>query len=223
MASIAPLLAPAGTPHAIETDIPADLALIYQPDVNLCVLRRRPTPWMAGFVFRLLSGPWTFERELRIDADRPAVERLLPEDAQALPGAEAWLSDVEHLVDLFRDLFEFDAIGLRLRTLDKPMCPRFHVDRVMVRLVCTYGGPGTEWLPDHAVDRAKLGHGACGQPDEVSGLMLDPAARRSMPPYAVGLLKGALWEGNEQHGAVHRSPALTPERPRRLLLTLDPL
>jgi hypothetical protein len=223
MASVAPLLAPVGTPHAIETDMPADLALIYQPDVNLCVLRRRPAPWMTGFVFRLLSGPWTFERELRIDADRPAVERLLPEDVQALPGAEAWLSDVAHLVDLFRDLIEPDAIGLRLRVLDKPMCPRFHVDRVMVRLVCTYGGPGTEWLPGHAVDRTKLGHGACGQPDEASGLMLDPAARRAMPPYAVGLLKGTLWEGNEDHGAVHRSPALTAEQPRRLLLTLDPL
>ncbi|MCL7421227.1 MAG: DUF1826 domain-containing protein [Methylobacter sp.] len=37
----------------------------------------------------------------------------------------------------------------------------------------------------------------------------------------MGLLKGRAWEGNEQHGAVHRSPQVNPALPRRLLLTLD--
>ncbi|WP_243221056.1 DUF1826 domain-containing protein [Methylobacter sp. S3L5C] len=34
-------------------------------------------------------------------------------------------------------------------------------------------------------------------------------------------MKGSAWEGNEQHGAVHRSPQVSQELPRRLLLTLD--
>lgn len=225
MASVASLSStPVELPHAIETTQPADLALIYRPEVNLCVLRRPPTPWMQGFVTRLLSGPWHVERELKIGAERPPVESLLPEEAHALPGAEAWLADVEHWVELFRDLFEPEGLGLRLRTLEKTMCPRFHVDNVPVRLVCTYGGLGTEWLPEAVANRAKLGHrGACGLPDEASGLILDPKAVRAMPAYAVGLLKGCRWEGNEDRGAIHRSPSLTPEQPRRLLLTLDPL
>jgi hypothetical protein len=131
------------------------------------------------------------------------------------------MSDVEYLVGLFRDLFETEGLGLRLRTLDKAMCPRFHTDKVPVRMVCTYGGPGTEWLPEPALNRGKLGHGACGKPDKESGLILDPAAIRSMPAFAVGLMKGELWEGNAGRGAVHRSPRPTPEQPRRLLLTLD--
>jgi hypothetical protein len=223
MASAAPLPAPVELPHAIETTQTADLALIYRPEVNLCVLRRPATSWIQGFVARLLSGPWPFERELKTGTERPPVESLLPDEAHALPGAEAWLADIEHLVELFRDLFEPEGLGLRLRTLEKAMCPRFHVDKVPVRLVCTYGGPGTEWLPNDAADRAKLGHGACGLPDAKSGLILDPAAVRSMPAHAVGLLKGTLWEGNAGRGAIHRSPKPTPEQPRRLLLTLDPL
>lgn len=97
------------------------------------------------------------------------------------------------------------------------MYPRFHVDSVTCRLVCTYGAIGTEWLEDAYVDRGKLG----GLKDEQSGLILDPAAISAMPAYAVGLLKGRTWEGNEQHGAVHRSPQVNPALPRRLLLTLD--
>lgn len=223
MASVAPLFPPAVAPRAIETDDLAELALIYQPDVNLCVARRRITPGLSNFVFRLLSGPRSFETEVKFETERPPVEKLLPEDLQALPGAEAWLSDVEYLAGLFRDLFEADTLGLRLRTLDKAMCPRFHVDRVPARMVCTYGGPGTEWLPEGAMNREKLGHGACGKPDEDSGLILDPAAIRAMPAFAIGLMKGELWEGNAGRGAVHRSPRLAPEQPRRLLLTLDPL
>lgn len=208
-------------PRAIETDHLADLALIYQPDVNLCVARRKLTPGIHGFVLRWLMGAPVFENEIRIGHGRPPVDQLLPKDLHPLPGAEAWLSDVELLIGLFRDLFEPQALGLRLRTLDKAMCPRFHVDRVPVRLVCTYGGPGTEWLPETAVNRDKLGHAACGQADEESGLMLDPGAIHAMPTFAVGLLKGELWEGNQGHGAVHRSPQPTPTQPRRLLLTLD--
>lgn len=221
MSSLAPLSQTEITPRAIETDTLADLALIYQPDVNLCVARRRITPGLGSFVTRLLLGARHLENELRVGPGRPPVERLLPGDIQTLPGAEAWLTDVEYLVGLFRDLFEADDLGLRLRTLDKAMCPRFHVDRVPVRLVCTYGGPGTEWLPETAVNRDKLGHAACGQADEESGLMLDPGAIHAMPTFAVGLLKGELWEGNQGHGAVHRSPQPTPTQPRRLLLTLD--
>ncbi|SMF93532.1 Protein of unknown function [Methylomagnum ishizawai] len=223
MASAAPLSAPMAWPHAIETTQPADLALIYRPEVNLCVLRRPVTPWMQGFVARLLSGPWVFERELRIGMERPPVASLLPDEVHALPGAEAWLADVEYLVELFRDLFGPEGLGLRLRTLEKAMCPRFHVDNVPVRLICTYGGLGTEWLPDATVDRTRLGRGACGQPDEVSGLVLDPGMARAVPAYAIGLLKGCRWEGNEERGIVHRSPTPTPQQPRRLLLTLDPL
>ncbi|MGH8364489.1 MAG: DUF1826 domain-containing protein, partial [Pseudomonas sp.] len=36
----------------------------------------------------------------------------------------------------------------------------------------------------------------------------------------VALLKGTKWHGNENHGLIHRSPALKADE-RRLILTLD--
>lgn len=55
----------------------------------------------------------------------------------------------------------------------------------------------------------------------ISDDLADLARFYTLPTYAIGLLKGERWEGNEGHGIVHRSPRLTPQAPRRLLLTLD--
>ena len=54
--------------------------------------------------------------------------------------------DASELVEMFSILFDVDQVGLRLRILDKAMCPKFHVDRVHCRLVTTYTGLATEWL-----------------------------------------------------------------------------
>jgi len=99
------------------------------------------------------------------------------------------------------------------------MCPKFHVDRVPCRLVTTYSGTATQWLPHQSVDRTKLGTGSNGKSDEVSGLY----HRNDMRQLSVGdvaLLKGESWSGNEGAGLVHRSPGLA-DGEKRLLLTLD--
>ncbi len=142
---------------------------------------------------------------------------LLPDDVLH-PGHRDFCKDIAYLCGLYRDLFDLERIGLRLCTLDHAMCPKFHFDAVACRLVCTYGGTGTQWLEDAYVDRRKLGTGCNGLKDEESGLIIEPDAVHTMPAYAIGLLKGSRWEGNELHGAVHRSPQITSPR---LLLTLD--
>ena len=103
-------------------------------------------------------------------------------------------------------------IGLRLRVLDKPMCPRFHVDHVPLRLVTTYQGAASEWLDESGLDRRLLG----GAQAEV----VDEQLIHSLSTGDVALLKGERWEGNEGAGLVHRSPRAEPGL-ARLLLTLD--
>ena len=57
-----------------------------------------------------------------------------------LEGYEGFIADVSWLVSAFACLLGAKRIGLRLRALDKAMCPRFHVDHVPVRLITTYCG-----------------------------------------------------------------------------------
>jgi hypothetical protein len=206
--------------RAVVSDDPADLARIYEEDVHLCVIERAPETDVAAFAEALTASGRPVERIEEVQFERYAFDRLLPE-GRDLPGHAPWCRDVARLTALFCDLFAIERVGLRLRVLDHAMCSRFHVDHVPARLVCTYGGIGTQWLADESVDRSKLGPGAGGLPDEASGLILNADAIQTLPPYAIGLLKGARWPGNEHHGIVHRSPRPTPENPRRLLLTLD--
>lgn len=206
--------------HAYLSDNLADLAQIYQPAINLCVVQRQVDNELKSFVGHLLRLQNQVSFVEHIDFASFNFFSLLPQTGH-LPGYHAFCKDVASLTALYCDLFELKRVGLRLRILDHAMCPKFHADSVTCRLVCTYGGVGTEWLEDAYIDRRKLGSGSGGLNDDLSGLILDTNAIQTLPAYAIGLLKGSCWEGNEQHGAVHRSPQLTPDSPKRLLLTLD--
>ena len=124
------------------------------------------------------------------------------------------------LVDMFCYLFELKRTGLRLRILERAMCPRFHVDRVPCRLVSTYCGSGSQWLQNAGLDRTKLGAGHQELSDEESGLMTANTKIHSLNVGDVALLKGETWQNNEGKGLVHRSPALAAGE-KRLLVTLD--
>ena len=137
-----------------------------------------------------------------------------------ISGAAEFSLDVAELVDMFCCLFGRKKAGLRLAALDSAMCPRFHVDNVPCRLVTTYHGPSTQWLPHACVNRSKLGAGNQGKPDTESGLYHDPSEIQQLGIGDVALLKGEHWEGNENAGLVHRSPEVLAGE-RRLLLSLD--
>ncbi len=148
---------------------------------------------------------------LEMEEERlPVLDGLL--DAQQLPGQTDFLDDLGWLVEAFSCLTGARRIGLRLRVLDKPMCPRFHVDHVPLRLVTTYQGAASEWLDESGLDRRLLG----GAQAEV----VDEQLIHSLSTGDVALLKGERWEGNEGAGLVHRSPRAEPGL-ARLLLTLD--
>lgn len=100
------------------------------------------------------------------------------------------------------------------------MCPRFHSDRVLCRLITTYRGAATEWLHDGAVKRERLGTGSRSLPDGRSGLYRRATDVQRLDEGDVALLKGDAWEGNEGGGLIHRSPDARPGG-ARLLLTLD--
>jgi hypothetical protein len=123
-------------------------------------------------------------------------------------------------VDTYCKLFKIDSVRLSLTAINHVMCPQFHTDRVTCRLITSYCGPATEWLPHDAVDRSKLGLGNNGLPDHLSGLYEHDDDIQQLDCGDIALLKGTLWAERENAGQVHRSPSVGPGE-RRLLLTLD--
>lgn len=144
-------------------------------------------------------------------------------DLPDLPGRSALAAEAAYLCTIYGDLLGCPAIGLRIEVVDRAMCPRFHVDRTGIRLVCTWRGRGTEWVDDPGLDRSRLGLGSGGLADEQSGLLSAAATIHQAQIFDAVLLKGSLWQGNEGRGAIHRSPAVTPDQTPRVLLALDAL
>lgn len=176
----------------------ADLAAIHTPGVQLCRHPRRPPAELRT----LVPIP---ARNLRFDvaAGDPFPDLPLPEgQARRILSADA-----AFLAGLLHDLTGCPRLGLRLVGLSRAMCPRFHTDRVGLRLLCTYRGPGTQWLDDQRYDRRRLP----AQPAGANWCEADA--------FDIVLLKGAAWPGNEHLGAIHRSP--DPGGAPRALLSID--
>jgi len=82
---------------------------------------------------------------------------------------------------------------------------------VGLRLLCSYWGPGTEWLPLVGGAPAARALKADALPSEASQI----ATR------AVAILKGEGFPGNAGFGCIHRSPPAGPGERARLLLCID--
>ena len=132
----------------------------------------------------------------------------------------SFYEDIQYLTKLFCELFDIKDAWLRIDAIDKPMCPRFHADHLKCRLVTTYYGPGTQWLPNSLVNRNKLGHGNNGLADDISGLFSNKSDIKNLDIGDIGLLKGEAWVNNQGFGLVHRSPH-TDSNYKRLYVTID--
>ncbi|WP_355660692.1 DUF1826 domain-containing protein [Halomonas salifodinae] len=206
----------ASPPQAAFGDTIEILPRIFHDDTNLAVMRRRLDPALAASVMaqledeRRLDWRWRGGVGETLTAD---LLRHLPRPQQAGPLVE----DITLICEAMAYLFDTETIGVRLQRLEGAMCPRFHVDNLAVRLVSTYAGPGSEWLPESAVERAGLGAPRPDKPDPLR----DAQSVRRLGCGDIALLKGEGWIGNEGRGLVHRSPQPAPGEPR-LLLALDP-
>ncbi|MGU3345092.1 DUF1826 domain-containing protein [Pseudomonas monsensis] len=200
-------------PHHGPT--PNALARILEDDINLAVWQRQLPLHIADFAGLLLSRNEPLAESLCLELPEEDAEPDLAGLAAGfrdLEGYDSFIADLRWLVSAFACLLGARRIGLRLRVLDKAMCPRFHVDHVPVRLITTYAGGGSQWLTEGAMDRTQLGQ-ANAEPQDCAQIQQLGSAH-------VALLKGEKWHGNEGFGLIHRSPALSPGE-RRLMLTLD--
>ena len=175
---------------------------VLRDEVNLAVWQRRLTAQISDFASALLAQGEPLGQSIVLELASPESEPSLSglvDGYSDLPGQAAFLQDLSWLVSAFVCLFDAKRIGLRLRILDKAMCPRFHVDHVPVRLITSYAGVGSEWLEEGVMARQRL-----GDPAAEPG---DPALIKRAETGHVLLAKGENWIGNEGGGLIRRSPA----------------
>ncbi len=204
------------SPH-VTGDRPAELRQILNPDVNLCLWRRPVQPEVTRELsplrashlpdVRCRTSPASFDDD---------VSTLLTQQGLDPVAFKHWRDDLRGLANLFFSVSGGRDVVLRLETKDDDGCRRFHVDRTThLRLLCTYRGPGTEWLTNEQVDRNAQGNGA---PNERIIRFGEPSR---FEPFWVGILKGSAYPRNARRGLVHRSPPIAGLRQTRVLFCLD--
>ncbi|ETX10031.1 succinylglutamate desuccinylase [Marinomonas ushuaiensis DSM 15871] len=201
-----------------EDTYPDVLADIYQDETNIAIWKRSLSAELLSSVDRFIKTNTMNQTTLAVTAEN--THEVLVKAFGETKISKVFSDDIAQLVDMFCCLFDLKRAGLRLTIMDNAMCPKFHVDKIPCRLVSTYQGIATEWIPNHLVDRSKLGRGSLGKKDEESGLLKNWGDVHSLNCGDVALIKGERWEGNEGGGLVHRSPPV-PVDMNRLLLTLD--
>lgn len=202
---------------AVASTCPSVLTDIYDPDINLAIWCREPGSPCKAESAKILERDPGFQLGLMTSVE--TVETSLG-SALRLGSHSPLVSDITRLVEMFSVLFDLQHVGLRLTALEGQMCPKFHIDRVPCRLITTYDGVATEWLPNDKVDRSKLGAAVPSTANRQGGLYKDEQDIAQLQAGEVALFKGESWDGNEGFGVVHRSPSV-PERALRLLLTID--
>ena len=190
--------------QAVLGDDPLIMTQIFRPENNLVVWQRSLSTQLLDEIKETITQKPNWQMVLKTSQDE-ALEEL----ADALSDwrcAQELSCDITQLIEMYSVLFDAKRVGVRLTVLESTMCPRFHVDRVGCRLVTTYYGQATQWIK---------GKDAVQVTQDYPNALIE-----QMNTGDVALLKGTYWEGNEQHGIVHRSPPAT-EQSLRLLLTID--
>ena len=111
------------------------------------------------------------------------------------------LDDICLLAHEFDELFAPAYLRLRFDVVTTNKCPKFHIDHVAARLLCTYRGVGTEYS---FLDDQKR-----------------PAEIFITPNCAAIVLRGAKWPTDRANNLVHRSPEINDVNETRLLLVID--
>ena len=113
------------------------------------------------------------------------------------------LDDICLLAHEFNKICASSYHRFRFDVVTNNKCPKFHIDHVAARLLCTYRGVGTEYS---FLDDQK-------RPTEIF----------PTPNCAAIVLRGKKWPTDCANNLVHRSPEINDENERRLLLIIDPV
>ncbi|MEL6674958.1 MAG: DUF1826 domain-containing protein [Bacteroidota bacterium] len=193
-----------------EGDSPVILEDIHRKEVNIAIYNRDTTS-LTNEVNQVLEMGVTVKLSGEIDAILHGVAQSI--EPRAFPHLT---QDIKGLLQHFQQVTGVTSLRLLLATVNTNMCRRFHTDANDVRMLCTYSGPGTLWLPEDNVNREVL-----ASPAGNDSIVLDEDRIQQAATGSVLLLKGAVYPQEGVQAIVHRSPTLEESGEKRLLLRVD--
>ena len=169
--------------------------------------------YLDNVVDDLTSFSHVFNNGFDVNKTYELLDKHLP-DGPIKGQKEELIDDIIRLATLFTATTKSGVINLQLQIVSTDMCRLFHVDYYRQRLLCTYLGPGTEWL-----DHSNVEYNALGKGDN-KNIVKDENAINRANRFDVLILKGKNF-GDGDLAVVHRSPPIIRHKKTRILLKID--
>lgn len=214
------------TVKIIRSKNPESLWEILKSDVVLVIWERSPISFIKPALQALLQTKHPLRIDFQSDDWATFEENLL----QHLPFSESHIRssiqalklDIVNLASRFTAISGHQHLRVRFERVENDGCALFHVDTLPLRLVCTYSGPGTQWVEEEHVCRGQLGLRGRTLEEANLAIVPDPNSIRTCPAWHVLIFKGRLWKGHGYFdGLVHRSAPVRHPNDFRLRLTID--
>ncbi len=182
-----------------------------QSKSKLIIYERSEPKGSVNFFKKLTKIDFSINAEIsKFDAEKNIKSVLLdvfPSKIKASIFYETWINDIAYLCKIFSDILNTSTISMWLGS--KRGCKRYHIDNVPQRLLVTYSGEGTEWLPDEAGDKTAYLN---DEPNEK--ILKNYKKKQFVNEWDIAIFKG----GSE--GLLHRTPD-SALKENSILLRLD--
>ena len=192
------------------------LKKIQETGINITICERQEVSQMNTWIDQFIETDFqkvTLNTTTQ-DFKKDFVQALSKYQSLDHVGFQMLLDDVNILLKEFASISQSTEFKVYWAIVRDGMCRRFHTDANKLRLLCTYKGPGTEWVkPDNI--NFDLPHCSGNE------MIINEHEIQQTKPYDVVILKGALHEHRDAPLILHRSPSLENQDTKRLLLRID--
>ena len=180
-------------------------------DYQLIEIERKNMNNSDSFFREIMYEPFRVIGKISKKNSSEDIKRILrdiiPLNSQTNFFYKTWVSDMSEICQIFCDTLNSKSVSFCLGT--ERGCSRYHIDNVPMRLLVTYMGQGTEWLPNEIANRAAFEEGL---PNEK--IVKDSSKIKSIKTFNVAIFRGGA------AGLLHRTPDSALKNPS-ILLRLD--
>ena len=180
-------------------------------DYQLIEIERKNMNNSDSFFREIMYEPFRVIGKISKKNSSEDIKRILrdiiPLSSQTNFFYKTWVSDMSEICQIFCDTLNSKSVSFCLGT--ERGCSRYHIDNVPMRLLVTYMGQGTEWLPNEIANRAAFEEGL---PNEK--IVKDSSKIKSIKTFNVAIFRGGA------AGLLHRTPDSALKNPS-ILLRLD--
>ena len=102
------------------------------------------------------------------------------------------------ICSIFCETIKSKSVNFSIQTTRS--CKRYHIDNVPMRLLVTYYGKGTEWLPSNACNYSSYYNG-----EDNENIIIDYKKKKFINAWDIAIFKGQKYNA-ENKGILHRTP-----------------